>query len=103
MAKRRPHPSPVEFSRTRFGKAFSDLRASLRVSSRELAQRAGYATVHGNLSKYELGVLLPPPKEIILRWMWHLGFPEGSPETQGMLALAADDHCDAIREHYSSH
>lgn len=100
--RRGPKATSVKTSKTSFGKAFSDLRASLGVSTRELAERAGYKTPDANLWKYEAGHLLPPPKDIILRWMWHLGYPEGAPETAELLTMAADDHCKAIVDHYSS-
>lgn len=101
MSRRGPLPTPVLTSKTLFGKAFSELRATIAgVSTRELAQRAGYKTADANLWKYEKGVLLPPPRKVILLWLWHLGYPEGAVETIELLALAADDHCAAIQEHY---
>ncbi len=82
---------------TEFGQVFSVLRKDTGVSLRELSARLGYAPGGSrNIGKYEVGILLPPPPEVILHWMEALGYPVDSAETQHILLVALDDHIRAV-------
>jgi transcriptional regulator with XRE-family HTH domain len=103
MPDRRRQPKAVKESETLFGRAFSQLRADVGVSTYELSEAVGYHSRGGgaaNISKYERGDMLPPQPETIIEWMAVLGYPEDAVETRSILGLAAQDHHRAIDQDY---